>query len=117
MSKRSDEKYLADVLQYAREARELATGLDEQAFHRDRRSQLALAYLVQIIGEAASQMTDAKRAELPELPWHEMAGTRHRLVHDYRNVSFAVVWKIVNESLPDLIAALERFTPPEPPSA
>lgn len=42
---------------------------------------------------------------------------RNRLVHDYPNISYAVVWEIVHDELPALIAALEKITPPEPPSA
>ncbi|HYH09839.1 MAG TPA: HepT-like ribonuclease domain-containing protein [Thermoanaerobaculia bacterium] len=117
MPKSNEEKYVADMLQYAREARQLAAGLTEPDFERNRTLQLALTYLVQIIGEAASRASPATRASLPELPWHDMTSMRNRLVHDYGNVSYAVVWNVVENHLEPLIAALEKITPPEPPSA
>lgn len=117
MSKQSDAKYVADMLQYAQEALDLAHDLDTEQFRRDRRSQLALSHLVQIIGEAAFHTNDATRAALPDVAWPEIIGMRHRLVHDYGNVSYELVWDVVRNDLRPLIAALEGFTPPEPPSA
>jgi len=117
MTKRSEEMYLADMLQYAREARALAAGRTTEDFQSDRTLQLALTYLVQIVGEAASKMSASSREVLPELPWGEMAGMRNRIVHDYANVSYQIVWNVVQNRLDELIAALEKITPPEPPSA
>jgi uncharacterized protein with HEPN domain len=42
---------------------------------------------------------------------------RHRIVHNYYEIDADVLWLVVTERLPNLIAALEKFTPPEPPSA
>lgn len=117
MTKRSEEMYVADMLQYAREARALAADRTTEDFHRDRTLQLALTYLVQIVGEAASRMSPGTRDALPELPWSEMAGMRNRIVHDYANVSYQIVWNVVQNRLDELITALEKITPPEPPSA
>lgn len=117
MSKRSDVTYLADMLQYSREARALVSGVDVHTFKQERALQLALTYTVQIIGEAATRISESSRAALPDLPWDRMTGMRHRLVHDYGNVSYDVVWDVVQNDLPELITALEKITLPEPPSA
>jgi uncharacterized protein with HEPN domain len=105
------------MLQYAREARAMAEGVDARTFQQDRKLQLALTYAVQIIGEAAGRVSEAGRVALPELPWEQMRGMRHRLVHDYGRVKYEVVWDVVQNDLPNVIAALEKLTPPEPPSA
>ena len=55
MSKHSDEKYLADMLEYARKALEISAGADASRFEADETLRLALAHLVQIIGEAANR--------------------------------------------------------------
>jgi uncharacterized protein with HEPN domain len=117
MTKRTDEMYLADMLQYAREARALTAGETETSFVANRTLQLALTYLVQIVGEAATQMSDEARAALPDLPWARMRGMRHRLVHNYGRVGYDLVWDVIENDLPLLIAALEKIIPPEPPSA
>lgn len=117
MSKKSEEKYLADMLEYARQALTISAGVDAARFDRDVVLQLALAHLVQIIGEAAYRTSEATRAALPEIAWTQIVGMRHRLVHDYGNIAYDVVWRVVQQYLPHLVAALEKFTPPEPPSA
>jgi len=38
---------------------------------------------------------------------HELAGTRHRIVHDYRNVNAMIMWETVKNDLPALIAAIQ----------
>jgi uncharacterized protein with HEPN domain len=114
--KRTEDLYLGDMLQYAREAQSLTARHDAESFEKDRMLQLAITYLVQIIGEAAANVSDERRAALPQLPWDQMRGMRHRIVHDYTRVSFRVVWDVVEHDLPQLIAALETLTPTEPPS-
>lgn len=117
MSKKSEAKYLADMLEYARKAMAISAGADVNRFDNDETMRLALAHLVQIIGEAASRTTETTRAAFPAVPWSQIIGMRHRLVHDYGNVSYSVVWDVLQNDLPVLIAALETLTPPEPPSA
>ncbi|HEY0372887.1 MAG TPA: HepT-like ribonuclease domain-containing protein [Thermoanaerobaculia bacterium] len=117
MSKKDDAKYLADIIEYGREALSLAATTNAEEFHRSRTSQLALTYLVQIVGEASYQLSDEMRAELPAIAWPKIIGMRHRLVHGYSEVAYDIVWRVVINDLPSLIAALEQFTPPEPPSA
>lgn len=117
MSMRPDDKYLSDMLQFAREALAIASGRTREEFDSARTLQLSLAHLIQIIGEAAYHVSSAIRGAAPDVPWERIVGMRHRLVHDYGNVSYAVIWEVVTRDLPPLIAALENFTPPAPPSA
>lgn len=103
------------MLQYAREARALTGQIDFERFREDRTLQLAVAYLIQIVGEAASRTNAQTRTALSNVPWAQIVGMR--LVHNYGNVDFELEWDVVSNDLPGLIAALEKFTPPEPPSA
>lgn len=112
MSKKIDEKYLSDMLQYAREARSLVADIDGEQFFKDRKLQLAVMYLIQIVGEAASRTSETTRAALPSLPWPRITGMRHRLVHGYGDIDLRVVWDVVENDLPELLGVLEAFTPP-----
>jgi uncharacterized protein with HEPN domain len=38
---------------------------------------------------------------------------RHRLIHGYGDVRLDLIWAILHEHVPALIAALEKLTPPE----
>jgi uncharacterized protein with HEPN domain len=117
MSKRTDTLYLGVMLDAARRAQTFAAGVTKERFDSDEDKRLALTYLVQNIGEAASRMPAENRSRYPEIDWPRIIGMRHRLVHDYENVDAEIVWDVVQSHLSRLIAALEKITPPEPPSA
>ena len=44
-------------------------------------------------------------------------GLRDRLIHDYLGVDEDIVWQVITEHLPELVAALEPLVPPAPPAA
>lgn len=67
---------------------------------------LALTKLVEIVGEAAKQVTAASRAELPALPWSAAARMRDRLVHHYFDIDLDVLWSTVTTDLPALAEQL-----------
>jgi len=73
--------------------------------------------LIEIVGEAATRVSEPARRRLPEMPWERIVGMRNRLVHAYFDVNLDIVWKTVREDLPALIALLESAIPPDPPEA
>ena len=110
---RRDGILLLDMLLASREAVHFAYGLTFEAFSQDRRSQLAILKAVETVGEAASRVSADTRNAHPEIPWAEIVGMRHRLMHEYSNVNLARVWETVAEDIPHLILQLERLVPPE----
>ena len=50
------------------------------------------------------------------IAWPVIVSTRNRLIHGYDIIEFNVLWQIVTEDLPPLVAALEKIVPPEPPT-
>ena len=93
--------------------RQRSSGADtKQNTHRPGSRQLlnlALARLVEIIGEAANRIPEEVRAEYPELPWLQMIGARNRLIHGYDSVDFDILWVIVSHDLPILTRQLENI--------
>ena len=69
---------------------------------------LSLMKLVEIVGEAASQITDGGQAVAPDIPWADIVGMRHRLVHAYFDINLDILWQTVRHDLPPLITILEQ---------
>ncbi len=110
---RDDEIRLRHMLDAAREAVSFARGRVRADMDTDRQLVLSLVKDIEIIGEAAAQITEAARAELPEIPWRSIVSMRNRLVHAYYDINIDIVWQTVKQDLPALIAQLERIVPPE----
>jgi uncharacterized protein with HEPN domain len=117
MSKRSEALYLGDMLEAARRAYAKATAAGRETLERDEDLQMILTHLIQIVGEAARNVSEATRLAHPEIPWSEIVAMRHKIGHGYFHVDLGTLWDTITNDLLPLITALAKFTPPEPPSA
>jgi uncharacterized protein with HEPN domain len=99
---------LRHMLDAAREAVGFVCGRARSDLDEDRQLTLALVKDIEIIGEAAYQVSQATRDETPAIPWDDIIGMRHRLVHAYFDIDLDILWKTAQEDLPHLIAALEQ---------
>jgi len=57
---------------------------------------------IQIIGEAARTLSEDLRKCAPEIPWSDIIGMRHIIVHHYFETDLEVVWKAVTSDIPRL---------------
>lgn len=109
-----DEAVLLDMLLFGRRIRDRMAGVTQDEFDEDEDLQLAVTYLIQTVGEAASRASESLRGSYPQVPWTQIIGMRHRLVHDYLRVRTDVLWQTAIEDIPPLIAILEAIVPQEP---
>jgi len=77
-----------------------------QAFETDELIQTYLLHYLQVLGEAAFKVPDDFQQEHPAIPWAQLRGMRHILVHDYFRIDPDVVWAAVETDLPQLKRAL-----------
>ena len=109
-----DDAYLLDMLLAARDVAECTRGQDWAHFAQDKVLQNAVMHLMQIIGEAARKVSTEYRQAHPQVPWAELIGMRHRLVHEYFRIIPEKVWEVVERDIGPLIEALEPLIPPSP---
>jgi uncharacterized protein with HEPN domain len=69
----------------------------------------ALIHAIQIVGEATSKISPELRSEHPEMPWVEIIGMRHKLVHAYYDANHDILWATVTKSAPELLADVQRL--------
>jgi uncharacterized protein with HEPN domain len=105
---------LWDMQDFATLAAEIGRGLTLDRLRVSRHDQLALAKALENVGEAASHLSSGFVALHPEIPWHDIVNLRHRIVHDYRNIDFHIIWDIVQNELPSLIRWLDEQLPADP---
>jgi uncharacterized protein with HEPN domain len=68
--------YLDDILEAIARIRKYVKGLSESGFLADSKTQDAVIRNLEIIGEAARQIPEAKRAQFPQLEWRKVVGLR-----------------------------------------
>jgi uncharacterized protein with HEPN domain len=107
MSERDDRVRLQHMLDAARQAVAFIRGKQRRDLDDDLQLTLALTRLVEILGEAAKNVSETERLHHPDVPWRAIAGTRDRLAHAYFDVDLDLLWQIISVDLHPLVAALE----------
>ena len=111
MSQR-DYAYVLDILDAARLILSFMRGVEREAFEQDLMRQDAVIRRFEIIGEGARRLSATFREAHAEVPWGALIGMRNRLIHEYDAVDLDLVWMVVQNELPLLIAQLEKLLPP-----
>jgi uncharacterized protein with HEPN domain len=101
------------MLDMARKAVDKIRGLSRQKYDEDENLRLALMHLVQVTGEASRHVSRAYTDEHPDIPWADIR--RHASQGRARlpRVDEDIVWQVVTEDLPKLVASLARLVPPQ----
>ena len=76
-------------------------------FLADRKTQDAVLRNLQTMAESVSRLSIAVREHRPEVDWRGIIGFRNVLVHGYLGINLTRVWRIVEQDVPVLRAAVE----------
>jgi len=110
-----DAAYLWDMLDAARTVQQFTAGLDFAEYMRDRKLQLAVERVIEIIGEAARHVSKEFTTAHPEIPWRSIIAQRHVLAHNYGEIKHERIWSVASEHIPGLVDRLEPLLPTYPP--
>lgn len=109
MSANRDHIYLLHMLEFASKILKFTDGKECKDLESDEILGLAVEHLIELIGEAARNISFEFRRRHLEIPWELIIGTRDRIVHGYIDVDMVIIWSIISEDLPLLIAQLENL--------
>jgi uncharacterized protein with HEPN domain len=109
MSKRTDQEFLSDIREALQRIAAYVTGMTYESFVADSKTQDAVIRNLEILGEAAKNISNELRAKYPSVPWRSMAGARDRLIHHYFGTNLDIVWQIITVELPQVHSQLETI--------
>ncbi|MBI2911246.1 MAG: DUF86 domain-containing protein [Chloroflexi bacterium] len=111
MTRRDDAVSLRQMLHYAHRALVYPRSHSRQDLDPDDYGTMGLVKFLEVIGEAASRVSEPTRQQHSHIPWTQIVAFRNRVVHGYDNIDFDRVWQILTSELPVLVAALEQIIP------
>ena len=60
------------------------------------------------ISENARKLSDKYKERHSVIPWTAISGLRNRIVHDYGNVDFSIVYDTLKSDIPELMNKLKK---------
>ena len=112
-----DEDRLLHMMRTVERIKSKMEGLERSMMREGDDCTELIIYNLQVLGEAANNISDSFCAEHPEIDFAGWAGLRHRLVHDYANIDLDIVWNAISYDLPildELLKPIVELLPKEP---
>ncbi len=104
-----DATRLRDIVIWSRKAIAILGRRSYDELMTNEEKRLALVRCVEIIGEAGENVSPGVKSALASIPWPAMYGMRNRLVHDYGNTNYRVVYDVVSGDLPGMAGQVATF--------
>lgn len=105
---KGDGVYLKHILEAVESIENYTKDLDYALFGKDKKTIDAVVRELEIIGEAANNLSDEFKNSHPEIPFRDMTDMRNVLIHEYFGVNKKVVWDTCKENLPKLKEIIEE---------
>ena len=109
-----DAAYLWDMLDAAKTIIEFTKGINYVSYLKDRKLQLAVERCVEIIGEAAKNISQTFKDAHPEIPWRAIIAQRNVIAHEYGEIKQDRMWMLSINNIPSLIKGIEPLIPAPP---
>lgn len=108
-----DRVRLHHMIEAAESAVQFVAGRQRPDLEEDRMLLFALVRAIEILGEAASRISEETRATHPDIPWRAIIGMRNRLIHAHFAINTTIVWQTVTQEIPVLLPQLRALATDE----
>ena len=109
MTKRHIEDYLQDILDAIAAIEQFTSDIEFVVFSQNSEKVFAVSRAIEIIGEAVKRIPDSVRNRYSDIPWRDIAGMRDKMIHNYFNTDLEIIWKAVQEDVPQLKIMISKI--------
>ena len=109
MEERDETVYLKHILDAIAKIEEYLHEVDQEKFSKTSLIQDGVIRQIEIIGEAAKNISSDLRNKYSHIPWKDIAGMRDRLIHGYFGVDIDAVWTTTKDDIPGLKKEVEQI--------
>lgn len=104
-----DKGRLEDIIEYSNNVLKITEGVEYDEFANNILIYFATMKNIEIVGEAAYMLTKDFKTSHTEIPWKQVEGMRHVLVHGYSQVLPRILWATAKENIPEIKAQVEKY--------
>jgi uncharacterized protein with HEPN domain len=108
-----DAGYLWDMREAVRDCIAFVSDATYEQFSSDKMMHSAVERRLEILGEAASRVSEAFQTDHPEIPWKEIKGLRIVLAHRYDSLDLHQLWRTATLHSQQLLPKLDALFPTE----
>jgi len=102
--------YVEDILESCNKILRYTDGISLEQFKEDEKTYDAVVRNLEIVGEAAKNIPEAIRAQMPSIEWKKTAGLRDVIAHAYFGIDDAILWDVVQQKIPELKKVVEKYS-------
>ncbi len=106
---KSDAEFLRHILDEIKFAVGETKGMSFDDFIKNETLKRACTRSLEIIGEAAKNLSPDLRKHHKEIDWKKIAGMRDKVIHFYFGVNWDIVWDVIGNRLPALKVQIENI--------
>jgi uncharacterized protein with HEPN domain len=97
-----DKQRLQHILESIVEIESYILDKDFDEFSSNSMMHFATIKQIEIIGEAANNMSEETKNNHTHILWRQIIGLRNVLVHEYFEVDIMLIWQIIQHDIPTL---------------
>jgi uncharacterized protein with HEPN domain len=106
--KKRDDVYLSQIAERIRRIKRHLKGVSRSKFLKSQLHRSAVVRELEVIGEAARLVSDETKKKFPAVPWAQMVGMRNRLIHEYFDVDYGIVWDVASGEIAKLEGGIQK---------
>lgn len=100
--------FLEDMIESCQKVMSYTEGMAYDEFTNNDLTYDAVVRNLEIIGEAAKNVPDNIRQEMPSIEWRKVCGLRDIIAHAYFGIDNEILWDVISNKLPDLVNDLKN---------
>ena len=106
-----DDEIILDLAKAARLILDFTSGMTEDEFMVDEKTQSSVLYQIIILGEAVNRLSEQFKTQYPTIPYAQIKGMRNRVTHEYKEVDFDIIWESIQTDIPELLNLIDSLIP------
>lgn len=109
MSERVTHLLLDDIQSSINNILEFTKGMTLELYESELKTRFAVERNFEIIGEAASRISENYKLIHPEIEWRILKDFRNFIIHEYFGINNEIVWDTIQLRLPDLLISFQNL--------